>query len=233
MHNVLEAVVVETGRPHLAAAQAVLVALHMARLRLEVAQTRSALRLGQGHRAPKSTLDQWSHVRLLLLWRAVGFDQVRGAVRQRIKAAQARGKAAGNDRVDRRRSRQGEPEAAVLHIGAEQREAALALRVQEGSRFVGDGDRARRRVPGRLVRVRDGVGGSVLGDQCFGRVEHGAERFAVAGLRREGGLLPEQELDVAPVEDRAAVAVGIACGRRQGATRGDGARRSCNAYAQE
>ena len=27
---------------------------------------------------------------------------------------------------------------AVLYVGAEQREAALALRVQEGSRFVGD-----------------------------------------------------------------------------------------------
>ena len=39
-----------------------------------------------------------------------------------------------------------------------------------------------------------------------------AERLAVAGLGREGGLLPQQKLDVAPVEDRAAVAVGIACG---------------------
>ena len=60
-----------------------------------------------------------------------------------------------------------------------------------------------------------------------------AQRLAVAGLRREGGLLPEQELDVAPVEDRAAVAVGIGRRRRCRAPRGDGARRSCNAYAQE
>ena len=87
MHNVLEAVVVKTGGPHLAAAQAVLVATDMARLCFEVAQTRSALRLGQGHRAPKSTLYQWSHIRLLLFCGPVGFDQIRGAVRQRIKAA--------------------------------------------------------------------------------------------------------------------------------------------------